>query len=110
MASNEGTPVAAQRHTWRARNAGSPRSSRVLLRSSRSISDQASPEPWRSAQRMAKQIAIVRQTMRLGKYLASAGVASRRASEEIVRAGRVTVSGRTVTDPARDVASGDAVA
>lgn len=41
--------------------------------------------------------------MRLQKYLAHAGVASRRAAEEIVRAGRVTIDGRTVTDPARDV-------
>jgi 23S rRNA pseudouridine2605 synthase len=41
--------------------------------------------------------------VRLAKYLASAGVASRRASEEIVRAGRVTVDGETVVDPARDV-------
>lgn len=41
--------------------------------------------------------------MRLAKYLAHAGVASRRASEEIVRAGRVTVGGVRVTDPARDV-------
>ncbi len=48
--------------------------------------------------------------MRLAKYLASAGVASRRASEEIVRAGRVTVGGVSVTDPARDVGPGDAVA
>jgi 23S rRNA pseudouridine2605 synthase len=48
--------------------------------------------------------------MRLAKYLASAGVASRRASEEIVRAGRVTVDGVTVADPARDVGLGDAVA
>ena len=47
---------------------------------------------------------------RLAKYLASAGVASRRASEEIVRAGRVTVGGVSVTDPARDVGPGDAVA
>ena len=44
--------------------------------------------------------------MRLGKYLAHAGVASRRGAEEIVRAGRVTVAGQVVTDPARDV-SGD---
>lgn len=48
--------------------------------------------------------------MRLGKYLATAGVASRRASEEIVRAGRVTVDGQTVTDPARDVDGSHAVA
>jgi 23S rRNA pseudouridine2605 synthase len=48
--------------------------------------------------------------MRLAKYLASAGVASRRASEEIVRAGRVTVGGVTVTDPARDVGPDGAVA
>ena len=41
--------------------------------------------------------------MRLAKYLAHAGVASRRAAEEIVRAGRVQVAGETVTDPARAV-------
>jgi 23S rRNA pseudouridine2605 synthase len=41
--------------------------------------------------------------VRLAKYLAHAGVASRRAAEDIVRAGRVTVGGETVTDPARDV-------
>jgi 23S rRNA pseudouridine2605 synthase len=41
--------------------------------------------------------------MRLAKYLAHAGVASRRAAEEIVRAGRVTVDGEVVVDPARDV-------
>jgi 23S rRNA pseudouridine2605 synthase len=48
--------------------------------------------------------------MRLAKYLASAGVASRRASEDIVRAGRVTVGGVAVTDPAGDVGPDDAVA
>ncbi len=47
--------------------------------------------------------------MRLAKYLAHAGVASRRAAEEIVRAGRVTVGGEVVTDPARDVGDHDAV-
>lgn len=41
--------------------------------------------------------------MRLGKFLAAAGVASRRAAEEIIRAGGVRVDGETVTDPARDV-------
>ena len=48
--------------------------------------------------------------MRLAKYLATSGVASRRASEEIVRAGRVTVDGEPVADPARDVGPDDAVA
>lgn len=41
--------------------------------------------------------------MRLAKHLAWAGVASRRAAEELIRAGRVTVDGAIVTDPARDV-------
>jgi 23S rRNA pseudouridine2605 synthase len=48
--------------------------------------------------------------MRLAKFLATAGVASRRAAEEIVRAERVTVNGETVTDPARDVSQADLVA
>jgi 23S rRNA pseudouridine2605 synthase len=41
--------------------------------------------------------------MRLAKYLAHSGVASRRAAEELIRAGRVTVGDEVVTDPARDV-------
>lgn len=48
--------------------------------------------------------------MRLVKFLATSGVASRRAAEEIVRAQRVTVNGETVTDPARDVGERDRVA
>ena len=41
--------------------------------------------------------------MRLAKYLAHAGVASRRRSEELIHDGRVTVDGAQVIDPARDV-------
>src|SRR5579863_7058419 len=41
--------------------------------------------------------------MRLAKYLAHAGVASRRAAEPLVPAGRVRVDGEVVLDPARDV-------
>ncbi|MGA2319827.1 MAG: pseudouridine synthase [Solirubrobacteraceae bacterium] len=41
--------------------------------------------------------------MRLAKYLAHAGVASRRSAEELIAAGRVSVAGEIVTDPARDV-------
>jgi 23S rRNA pseudouridine2605 synthase len=48
--------------------------------------------------------------MRLAKHLAHAGVASRRAAEGIIAAGRVTVDGATVTDPARDVSGDEAIA
>ena len=48
--------------------------------------------------------------MRLAKFLAHAGVASRRAAEGIVAEGRVTVDGQTVTDPARDVDESNEVA
>jgi 23S rRNA pseudouridine2605 synthase len=52
---------------------------------------------------------MVASAMRLAKYLAHAGVASRRAAEEIVRAGRVTVGEETVLDPARSVSDADPV-
>src|SRR3954451_6512588 len=41
--------------------------------------------------------------MRLAKFLAHSGVASRRSAEQMIAAGRVTVGGGVVTDPARDV-------
>jgi 23S rRNA pseudouridine2605 synthase len=43
--------------------------------------------------------------LRLAKYLAHSGVASRRRAEELIAAGRVRVGGAVVTDPARDVDS-----
>ncbi len=51
----------------------------------------------------------VEEGVRLQKFLASAGIASRRESEKIIQGGRVDVNGRTVTvlgsrvDPAHDV-------
>ncbi|HTU78739.1 MAG TPA: pseudouridine synthase [Solirubrobacteraceae bacterium] len=42
-------------------------------------------------------------TVRIAKYLAHAGVASRRSAETLIAAGRVSIAGETVTDPARDV-------
>ena len=41
--------------------------------------------------------------MRLAKYLAHCGVASRRRAEALIASGAVTVGGERVTDPARDV-------
>ena len=54
--------------------------------------------------------------MRLQRFLARAGVASRRGSERLMTAGRVRVNGVVVTelgskvDPARDVVTVDGVA
>jgi 23S rRNA pseudouridine2605 synthase len=48
--------------------------------------------------------------VRLGKYLAHAGVASRRGAEVIVRDGRVTVDGRAALDPALDVGGYELIA
>jgi 23S rRNA pseudouridine2605 synthase len=48
--------------------------------------------------------------VRLAKFLAHAGAASRRGAEALVAAGRVTVAGETVTDPARDVDESTGVA
>jgi 23S rRNA pseudouridine2605 synthase len=48
--------------------------------------------------------------MRLAKYLAHAGMASRRAAEAIVGEGRVTVGGEVVVDPAREVNEDSGVA
>ena len=47
--------------------------------------------------------------MRLVKFLAHGGVASRRGAEEIIGKGLVTVGGEVVADPARDVGDGDDV-
>jgi 23S rRNA pseudouridine2605 synthase len=44
--------------------------------------------------------------VRLAKFLAHAGVASRRKSEDLITSGRVTVDGQVVTDPARSVEDG----
>ena len=48
--------------------------------------------------------------MRLAKFLAHSGVASRRAAERLVASGRVTVGDAAVTDPAHDVDESSAVA
>jgi len=55
--------------------------------------------------RVPSQLLLVR----LAKFLAHGGVASRRKAEEIIAKGVVTVGGEVVTDPARDVGEGDDV-
>ena len=47
--------------------------------------------------------------MRLAKYLAHCGVASRRAAESLIREGRVSIGGKVVRDPARDVTADSGV-
>jgi 23S rRNA pseudouridine2605 synthase len=47
--------------------------------------------------------------VRLAKYIAHCGIASRRHAEDLVRSGRVLVDGERVTDPARNVEDGNEV-
>jgi 23S rRNA pseudouridine2605 synthase len=47
--------------------------------------------------------------MRLAKFLAHSGVASRRAATELVRSGRVRVDGERELDPARQIEGGERV-
>ncbi len=47
--------------------------------------------------------------MRLAKFLAHGGIASRRGAEKLIAAGRVSVGGKVVGDPARDVEPSDDV-
>jgi 23S rRNA pseudouridine2605 synthase len=47
---------------------------------------------------------------RLNKYLAHAGLGSRRHCEELIRAGRVSIDGHTIRDLATRVADGQQVA
>ena len=47
--------------------------------------------------------------MRLNRFLALAGIASRRGSEEFIVSGRVTVNGKICTDLATQVADSDSI-
>lgn len=47
--------------------------------------------------------------MRINKYIAHAGVASRRKAEELIKQGLVTINGKVVTELATTVKSGDRV-
>jgi 23S rRNA pseudouridine2605 synthase len=47
--------------------------------------------------------------MRLNRFLAAAGIGSRRQCDELIAAGRVTINGRTCTDFSAQPAEGDHV-
>ncbi len=47
--------------------------------------------------------------MRLNKYIAAAGLASRRKADELVKAGKVKINGTILDEPGYDVAPGDMV-
>jgi 23S rRNA pseudouridine2605 synthase len=47
--------------------------------------------------------------MRLNKYIAAAGVCSRRAADELTSAGKVKINGRVMSKPGYDVRPGDVV-
>ncbi len=51
----------------------------------------------------------VDEPMRLNRYLARAGVASRRKADELISAGQVRINGQTVTELGTQVAPGDRV-
>ena len=48
--------------------------------------------------------------MRINKYIAQAGIASRRKADELIAAGKVTVNGACLTEPGYDVSDTDVVA
>lgn len=47
--------------------------------------------------------------MRINKYIAQAGIASRRKADELIQSGKVKVNGACLTEPGYDVAEGDTV-
>ena len=47
--------------------------------------------------------------MRLNKYLAQSGIASRRGSDRLIKAATITVNNIVVTDPANDIKENDIV-
>ncbi len=45
-----------------------------------------------------KRREVVMEKMRLNKFLAEAGIASRRKADELIKEGRIEVNGKVVTD------------
>ena len=85
---------AGHSHTWRARKAA-----RRARRAARRAARGPRPQVWQPPRRAPG-----------ASSWPTPVVASRRAAEELVRRGRVSVAGETVTDPARDVDESSGVA
>ena len=51
----------------------------------------------------------MRPQTRINKYIASTGIASRRAADELIKAGKVKVNGKTITEPGIGIGSRDIV-
>ena len=51
----------------------------------------------------------VGEKMRINKYIAAAGIASRRKADELIENGNVKVNNMTLTEPGYDVKPGDVV-
>ena len=47
--------------------------------------------------------------MRINKYIASSGLASRRGADELIASGKVKINGAILKEPGYDVAEGDVV-
>ena len=47
--------------------------------------------------------------MRLNKYLAQSGIASRRGSDRLIKAATITINNIVVTDPAYDIRENDKI-
>jgi 23S rRNA pseudouridine2605 synthase len=52
---------------------------------------------------------ILRIRMRINKYIASAGIASRRKADDLIKEGKVSINGAKLTDPGYDVEPDDVV-
>ncbi len=66
-------------------------------------------KPYRKRQSKPQTLPKDDGTMRLNKYLAHAGIASRREADVLIQTGAVTVNGKTVTEMGYKVQPGDKV-
>jgi len=64
------------------------------------------PPPWKKKRPPAPEPGAGEERMRLNRFLARAGIASRRKSDELIQGGKVRVNGETAGEPGRTVKVG----